>query len=119
MKRALYIILAIFTSILILTSCTCYDKSNTKDVSVVRVKIVDESHIGKSFAPIRFGRVTSVVTRPEIYNITVEYNGSEYFLSGGSEYSKYYGNVGEYVNGVLETTSYDDGNKTYKIIGLK
>ena len=44
------------------------------------------------------------------YEITVDYNGTEYSLSDESTYRKYHGRIGQTVSAVLITNTYDNGN---------
>ncbi len=43
------------------------------------------------------------------YEITVNYNGTEYSLSDESTYRKYHGRIGQTVSAVLITKTYDNG----------
>ena len=55
---------------------------------------------------------------PAIYRITVEYDGTEYTISGRDIYEKYSERVGEFAVGCLRVRDYDDGTTEYDIIGL-
>ena len=48
--------------------------------------------------------------------ITIEYDGIEYNIFGSNTYNKYSDQIGEYVNGTLETKKYDDGTVRYDIV---
>ena len=43
------------------------------------------------------------------YEITVNYNGTEYSLNDESTYRKYHGRIGQTVSAVLITKTYDNG----------
>ena len=85
----------------------------------VEVNIVDEYHRGMYVTPIRAGKVTTMVTHPAVYRITVEYNGVEYTISGSDTYNKYKEKVGQIAIGTLEIRTYDDGTVKYDIIALE
>ena len=85
----------------------------------VEVNIVDEYHRGMYVTPIRAGKVTTMVTHPAVYRITVEYNGVEYTISGSDTYNKYKEKVGQIAIGTLEISTYDDGTVKYDIIALE
>ena len=85
----------------------------------VEVNIVDEYHRGMYVTPIRAGKVTTMVTHPAVYRITVEYNGVEYTISGSDTYNKYKEKVGKTTIGTLEIRTYDDGTVKYDIIALE
>lgn len=69
--------------------------------------------------PIRAGKVTTVVTHPAVYRITVEYNSVEYDIRGSNTYNKYKDMVGQNTIAVLEITTYDNGEIKEEIIELK
>lgn len=106
--------------LLILTFCLCgcakVVSTETKEVEVV---IVDEYHRGMYMTPIRTGKVTTMITHPAVYRITVEYNGVEYDISGRDTYDKYKDMVGQNTIAVLEIRTYDNGEIKEKIIELK
>ena len=85
----------------------------------VEVNIVDKYHRGMYMTPIRTGKVTTMVTHPAVYRITVEYKGVEYTISGSDTYNKYKGKVGQTATGTLEIRTYDDGTVRYDITELE
>ena len=99
-----------------LTSCAKVISTETKDVEV---EIIDEYHRGMWLQPILTGKVTTMITHPAVYEITVEYNGSEYVISGSDTYEIYKDKIGEISIGVLEIKTYDNGKITEDIIELK
>lgn len=107
MKKATTILILLFISVFMLTGCAkCIDKKEES----VKVKIVNEYYKPKET---RFtGMVNNVPqfrTDYAEYEITVDYNGTEYSLSDESTYRKYHGRVGQTVSAVLVTKTYDDG----------
>lgn len=99
----------------VLTGCA---KCISTEYENVEVNIVDEYHRGMYTIPIRAGKVTTMVTHPAVYRITVEYNGVHYTISGSDTYNKYKDMVGQTTTGVLETCTYDDGSIRYDIVSL-
>ena len=85
----------------------------------VEVNIVDEYHRGRYVTPMRIGKVTTTVTHPAIYEITVEYKGIKYTISGSDTYNKYKEKVGQTTTGILEIRTYDDGSVKYDITALE
>ena len=69
--------------------------------------------------PVRAGKVTLMITHPAVYQITVEYNGVEYTISGSDTYNKYKDKVGQTTMETLEICTYDDGTVKYDIIELE
>lgn len=115
MKRIIALLLCLFITF---SLCGCAKCINT-ETAEVEVKITDEYHRGTYVTPIRAGKVTTFVTNPAIYRITVEYNGNEYTISGRDTYNLYKDKVGETTIGILETKTYDDESVKYNIILLK
>lgn len=56
---------------------------------------------------------------PPVYRITVEYDGTEYSVSGKDTYEKYSDCIGKYANGTLVTRKYDDGTIRLNITSLE
>lgn len=115
MKKLFFLILC-FTIMFSLCGCA---KCISTEITEVEVKITDEYHRGMYMTPIRSGKVTTFVTHPEVYRITVEYNENEYTISGRDTYNSYKDKVGETAIGILETKTYDDESVKYDIISLK
>lgn len=84
----------------------------------VEVTIVDEYYRGSYVTPIRAGKVTTMVTHPAVYIITVEYDDNEYTFTDSNTYYEYKDKVGQSVNATLETRTYDDGSVRYDIVLL-
>ena len=103
---------------LIFSLVGCAKLVSTKYESV-EVNIVDEYHRGMYVTPIIAGKVTTMVTHPAVYEITVEYNGVEYTISGSDTYNKYKEKVGQTTIGTLEIRTYDDGTVRYDITALE
>lgn len=103
---------------LMLSLAGCAKLINT-EYENVEVNIVDEYHRGMYATPIRAGKVTTMVTHPAVYRITVEYNGVEYTISGSDTYNKYKEKVGQTATGTLEIRTYDDGSVKYDITALE
>lgn len=100
----------------ILTGCA---KCINTEYENVEVNIVDEYHRGMYVTPISAGKVTTMVTHPAVYKITVEYNGVKYTISGSDTYNKYKDMVGQTTTGTLEIKTYDDGSIRYDITSLE
>lgn len=81
----------------------------------VEVTIVDEYYHGKWMQPV----VTTFITHPAKYQITVEYNSVEYTIDDCNTYEKYKNKVGQTTNGTLEINKYDDGSVKYDITALE
>ena len=122
MKKTLYIIiLSIFLllSLLGIISCLagCAECIST-EYENVEVKIVDKYHRPMWMQPIRSGKVTTFITHPAVWRITVEYEGVEYSINGNNTYNKYKDKIGETTVGTLEIKTYDNGTVKYDIISL-
>ena len=100
----------------LLAGCEKYIKTEYENVEV---NIVDEYYRGEYFTPIRIGNVTAIHTYPAVHNITVEYNGIKYTISGSDTYNRYKDKVGQVANGTLWIRTYDDGTIKYDIISLE
>lgn len=85
----------------------------------VEVTIVDKYHRAMYMTPIRAGKVTTFITHPAVWRITVEYEGVEYAVSGSETYRKYEDKIGQTTIGELEIRTYDDGSVKYDIVGLE
>lgn len=116
MKKALYSIVAVLIFMFMLTGCAKYISTET---STVRVKVVDEYYRATYMTPIFNSETTTTIIYPEVYRITVEYDGRKYNIFDSSTYNKYSDRIGEYVNGTLETKKYDDGTVRYNIVDLE
>lgn len=111
--------ICIFTLICLVFSLVGCAKLVNTEYKEVEVKVVDSYHRGMWMQPIRAGKVTTYVTHPAVYKITVEYNGIEYSVSGSDTYNKYKGCIGSMVGGTLEVRTYDDGTVKYDITKLQ
>lgn len=98
--------------------CGC-SKCIRTDTKMVEVKIIDEYYRGAYLIPIRTGKVTTVITNPAVYTITVEYNGVKYTIYGSDTYNKYNDKIGRTANGELQIKYYDDESIKYDIISLE
>lgn len=107
------VILMIFMSL-----CGCAKCIRT-DTKTVEVKIVDKYHHGTYITPMIAGKINIMVTHPAVYEITVEYNGVEYTISGSDTYSKYKDKIGQTTNAELQIEYYDDESIIYDIISLE
>lgn len=115
MKR-LYILAILMMFVFALTGCA---KCISVETSTVQVTIVDEHHSNMYITPMSTGKTTIMVTHPEEYEITVEYNGSKYIVSGQDTYDKYSDKIGECTNATLEIRKYNDGTVRYDILDLE
>lgn len=118
MKKVLYSIVAVFIFMFILTGCS---KCISTETSTVRAKVIDEYYRAAYTTPYYNPTTKTIMLQSyaPVYRITVEYNGTEYNILGSSTYNKYSDQIGEYVNGILETKKYDDGSTNYNIISLE
>lgn len=115
MKRKPSVILVLALMIFSLSGCAkCIDTQ----YSTVDVKIVDEYYRGMYVTPMKCGKVMTMISHPAVYDITVEYNGTDYVISGSDTYEKYSDKIGEFTTGTIETKSYDDGTVRYNITEL-
>ena len=118
MKKVLYSITMMFIFVFSLVGCAKYISTET---STVQVKIIDEYHRA-AYTTMHYNPATKTMmpqSHPAVYRITVEYDGIEYNISGSNTYNKYSDQIGEYVNGTLETKKYDDGTVRYSIVDLE
>ena len=105
--KYLILVLAVYILAISLTGCKkCIEKFD----STVQVEIVNEYYKPKET------RFTGMVNHvPQFrtdyaeYEITVNYNGTEYSLNDESTYRKYHGRIGQTVSAVLITKTYDNG----------
>ena len=85
----------------------------------VEVTIVDKYHRAMWMQPVRAGKVTTFITHPAVWRITVEYNGVEYTVNGSDTYNKYKDKIGQIAVGQFEINTYDDGTVKYDIVSLE
>ena len=76
----------------------------------VEVTIIDKYYQPMWMQPIRTGKVTTFITHPSIYRITVKYDDSKYTISGRETYNRYKDRIGQTALGTLEIRTYDDGS---------
>lgn len=114
----------VFALMFVLTGCTklteCTKLIGT-ETSTVQVKITD-AHYEETQLTYYYSIGSGTMVphfNPPVYKITVEYDGTEYIVSGQHTYEKYSDSIGKYANGTLETRKYDDGSVMYKIVGLE
>lgn len=115
-KKVAIIIAALLIAVSSLTACA---KVISAKEEVVQVKIVDEYHRAAWVQPFRAGKITSFIRHPAQYVITVEYNGVNYDINDREAYNLYSTSIGEYAEGFLITTTYDDGTVKYDVTALK
>lgn len=114
--RVAIIIAALLIVVSSLTACA--KVISTKE-EVVQVKIVDEYYKAAWSQPVMIGKVMSAIYHPAQYIITVEYNGVNYDINDREAYGLYKSSIGEYTEGLLITTTYDDGTVKYDVTALK
>ena len=107
MKKVIAILSLLLISVFMLTGCAkCIDKKEES----VKVKIINEYYKPEE---IHYSGVINHVpqfyTDYAEYEITVDYNGTEYSVDDESTYRKYHGRVGQTVSAVLITKTYDNG----------
>lgn len=109
-----FLLLVVFIFSLVgCAKCICTEHES------VEVVIVDKYHRGMWMQPIRAGKVTTFITHPVVWRITVEYNGVEYTVSGSDTYDKYKDKIGQTTIGELEIKTYDNGTVEYDIVSLE
>ena len=116
MKKKILVLLSIMIMMFSLIGCT---KCINTEYESVEVSIVDEYYRKMWFQPVFTGKTSALITHPAQYNITVEYDGSEYTFDDSDTYDKYKDKVGQTVIGTLEIRTYDDGTQKYNIISLE
>lgn len=114
--RVAIIIAALLIAMSSFTACA--KVISTKE-EVVQVKIVDEYYKAAWSQPVRIGKVMSAIYHPAQYVITVEYNGVTYDINDREAYNLYKTSIGEYAEGFLITTTYDDGTVKYDVTALR
>ncbi len=112
-------ILAILLVIVLIFSFVGCAKCISTEYESVEVAVVDKYHRPMYITPIRAGKVTTFVTHPAVWHITVEYDGIEYAISGSDTYNKYKDKIGQTTTGELEIRTYDDGTVKYDIVSLE
>lgn len=113
MKKYLTIILLSLT--LLLTGCAELVSTETQEVDVI---VIDSYHRNMWLQPVHAGKVTTWVTHPAVYRITVLYNEVQYTVDGSDIYDQFKDDIGETVTGVLEIRTYDDGSTESDIVDL-
>lgn len=116
LKNRIFSILLLMVLIFSLVGCA---KCISTEYENVEVTVVDKYHRGMWMQPIRAGKVTTFVTHPAVWRITVEYNGVEYTVSGSDTYHKYKDKIGQTTIGELEIRTYDNDTVKYDIVSLK
>lgn len=112
-------ILAIFLLIILIFGLAGCAECISTEYEHVEVTVVDKYHRGMWMQHVRCGKTTTYITHPEIWQITVEYNGVQYTFSGSDTYNKYKDKIGQTTTGKLETRTYDDGTVKYNIVSLE
>ena len=110
---ALLLLITLVFSLVGCAKCICTEYEN------VEVTIVDKYYRAMWIQPVRTGKVTTFITHPARYEITVEYNDIEYTISGSDTYDKYKDKIGQIIIGELEIKTYDDGTVKYNVISLE
>ena len=85
----------------------------------VEVCVVDICHSDMWLQPIKAGKVTTFITHPAEYKVTVEYNGVNYIVDDENTYNRYKDKIGQTTTGTLEICTYDNNKLKYNIIELK
>ena len=118
MKLTNTILVFLLFTLLIFALVGCAKCISTEYESV-EVVIVDKYHRGMWMQPIRAGKVTTFITYPAVWRITVEYNSVKYYVNGNDTYNKYKDKMGQTTIGELEIKTYDDGTVKYNIVSLE
>lgn len=115
-KNRMLVLLLLAVFLFNLVGCA---KCISTEYESVEVVIVDKYHRAMWMQPIRAGKVTTMVTHPAVWRITVEYNGVKYTVNGRDAYNKYKDKIGQTTIGELEIRTYDDGTVKYDIVSLE
>ena len=115
MKKLSSILIAMCLTLL-LASCAELISIEYRDVDV---KVVDTYQRGMWLQPIRAGKVTTFITHPAVYQVTVEYNTVKYIINDPDTFNKYKDRVGQITTCTLEARVYDNGDTKYNITELK
>lgn len=116
LKNRIFTLLLLLVMIFSLVGCA---KCISTEYESVEVVIVDKYHRGMWMQPIRAGKVTTFITHPAVWRITVEYNGVKYYVNGNDTYNKYKDKIGQTTIGELEIKIYDDDTVKYNIVSLE
>lgn len=116
MNKKILIFTSIITMMFLFIGCA---KCISKEYENVEVNIVDEYYKPMWLQPVKSGKITTFITHPAKYRITVEYNNIEYTINDNATYNKYKDKVGHTTIGTLEIRNYDDGSTRYNIISLE
>ena len=116
LKNKIFALLLLTALITCLVGCA---ECISTECETVEVVIVDEYHRSAYTQPVYTGKTVILITHAARYEITVEYNGVKYTISGSDTYNKYKNMVGETAIGTLEIKTYDDGTVKYDIVSLE
>lgn len=116
LKNRIFSLFLLVVLIVGLAGCAKIVSTEYKDVEVT---IVNEYHRAMWLQPMIVGKVTTFITYPAVWKITVEYNGVEYTVDGEDTYNKYEGKIGQTTIGELEIKTYDNGTVEYNIVSLE
>lgn len=83
------------------------------------MEIVNEYSRETYTTPIWTGKFMVMQIHPAVYEITVEYEGNKYTISGSETYNKFSNKVGTKAIGTLEIRTYDDGSVKNRIVELQ
>ena len=106
-KKVLSILGVLLISISTLTGCAkCIDKTE----ELVKVEVINEYYKPEATHLVTIiNNVPQFHTDPAEYEITVNYDGIEYTVTGSDTYKKYHGRICETVQATLITKTYDNG----------
>lgn len=105
-KKVLLVSIFLFFTVTFLTSCAKLVSEKYVDVEAT---ITDTYYKPSYIIPMRTGKITTFVTHPAVYRVTIEYEGIEYNISGSNFYNEHKHRVGESVKVVCHKRYYDDG----------
>jgi hypothetical protein len=84
----------------------------------VQVVITDSYHRNSWMQPIHCGKTTTYIRHPAVYRIIVEYDSVAYYIDDFDIYTAYKDRIGDTVDAVLKTCTYDDGSVKHNIISI-
>ncbi len=107
MKIRKIIFVLTFFIVTFLASCAKITKEEDIDV---KATIIGTYHRPSCVIPIRSGDITTFITQPAVYKVTVEYEGIEYKISDRNFYEECKDKIGETVKVVCHKIYYDNGD---------
>ena len=115
MAKKIMMMFVIAIVVVCMTGCSKVVNKETYDAPV---RIVDTDYDPSYITPMKVGKVTSFITHPADYDVTVEYGGQEYNIDGKEYYDFAKEKIGSSVQATIVKTKYDDGTTKFEVTGL-